>query len=260
MKLNEIVDIIYLEAQSIDSIFRNKPRYLMSLYAKEGMSKLNLTFGLNIIGMNFRVPSSCTVYKPQGYEAFVRAYIINCNGRTIEIDQNKKIPNELRHYITNCDGTLIGGCEGEFFDNCLDCNNETANNGDCHSTCNTCNGTGKVCPSDIEQMLLDLETYKDSWIKIHKDRFEFSSDLEDVAMVIEYISNQTANVEDCAIDIDDKYAEALQYYIKFKLLENGQNTLNQAQYFRRLFKSTRDNEIVKSNPLTKNDLLSILNM
>lgn len=261
MKLNEIVDIIYLESQSIDSLFRNKPRYLISLYAKEGMSKLNLTFGLNIIGMNFTVPSSCVVYKPQGFEAFVRAYIINCDGRTIEIDHNHKIPSELRHYITDCDGSLLGGCNEDFFDHCLDCNNSNnKSDSHCDNFCDTCNGTGRVANRYTNQLLRDLETYKDSWIKVHKDRFEFSSDLEDVAMVIEYISNQTVGVEDCAIEIDSQYAEALQYYIKYKLLEGGQNTLNQAQYFRKLFKATRDKELVNTNPLTKNDLMSILTM
>ena len=53
----EIIETIHLEAQSIDSIFRNKPRYLMSLYAKEGMKKMGLTFGLNLTSMNVRVPS-----------------------------------------------------------------------------------------------------------------------------------------------------------------------------------------------------------
>lgn len=259
--LFEIVDAIHLEAQGIDSIFRNKPRYLMAMYAKEGMKKLGLTFGLNIKGMNIRIPSSCVVYKPIDYEAFVRAYLINCDGRTIELNINSRIPSEIRHYLVDCDGSLIDGCNEELFDNCLECNEDGT--GCKNDQCVKCEGTGicsKYCPSEMEQLISDIEKYKNSWIKEHNDCFEFSSDLEDMAVIIEYIGNQTDGIDECAIQLDDKYAMILEYYIKYRLLEGGQDTLQQSQYFRRLFKNHRDAQMVKDNPLTKNDLLSILLM
>lgn len=257
--LSDIIETIHLEAQSIDSIFRNKPRYLYGLYGKEGLKKLGLTFGTNIIGMNVRIPSSCKVYKPQGFEAFLRAYLISCDGKTFELKTNNKIPNEVRHYLTNCDGSLIAGCE-ELYDKCIDCNSASGDINSVDNACNTCGGKGKYCPSDIEKLLADIETHKDSWISEKKDYFEFSSDLEDYAVVIEYISNQTAGAEECALNVDDKLELALEYYIKYRLLEGGQETMQQAQYYRRMYKNIKDAEVVKSNPLTQSDLISILRM
>ena len=256
MTLFDIVGKIYLESQIDDSIFRNKPRFLMNLYAKEGMKKLNLTFGIHIKGINATIPSSCRLYKPEGYETFIRAYLINCDGRTIEIVHNNRIPSEILTYLTECDGSLITGCDEENVStNCLECNNDGRG---CQSDdCDYCGGTG-YCLGEAQQMIADLEAHKDSWIKEQSDYFEFSSDLEDMAVVIEYISNQTAGIEECMIEVDDKVALALEYYIKFRLLESGEQTMNQAQYFRKMFKSTRDSEVVKSNPLTKTDILSTL--
>ena len=257
--LFDIVETLHLEAQSIDSLFRNKPRYLYNLYAKEGLKKIGLTFGLNVKGMNFNVPSSCTVYKPEGYEAFVRAYLINCDGKTIELNINNRVPEEIRHYLLNCDGSIITDCSGDLYDNCTVCN-ANGSGEFIDSCCTTCEGTGKYCPSEIEQLLNDIEAHKNSWIKEHKDRFEFSSDLEETAVVIEYISNQTAGVDECAIHLDEKYTDVLEYYIKYRLLEGGEQTLQQAQYFRKRYKELRDAQITKNNPITRNDILSILTM
>lgn len=254
--LFEIVETIHLESQNIDSLFRNKPRYEMNRHAKDGMKKIGLTFGLNVKGMNFKVPSSCDVYKPDGYEAFVRAYLINCDGKTIELNINNKVPSEIKHYLINCDGSIIDNCEDDLYDNCLVCNEN--GNGCSDAYCKNCEGTGVCCPNDFKQLFKDIETYKNSWIKEHSDRFEFSSDLEGVAVVIEYISNQTAGIEECAIKLDDKFSLMLEYYIKYRLLESGQETMQQSQYFRKRFKELRDAETVKSNPLSRNDILSIL--
>ena len=258
--LFDIVETLRLEAQTIDSLFRNKPRYLFNLYAKEGMKKIGLTFGLNVKGMNFYVPSSCDVYKPEGYEAFVRAYLINCDGKTIELNLNNKVPSEIKNFLVNCDGSLLTDCdETNLQTDCLVCNSDGS--GSCiDSCCTSCQGTGKCCPSEIEQLLADIEKYKNSWIKEHSDRFEFSADLEGMAVVIEYISNQTAGIEECAIHLDEKYTILLEYYIKYRLLESGQETLQQAQYFRKRYKELRDAETVKQNPISNNDILSILTM
>lgn len=42
--LHEIIEDIWMEAQDIDSIFRNKRRYMMVRYAKEGLRELEIKF------------------------------------------------------------------------------------------------------------------------------------------------------------------------------------------------------------------------
>lgn len=264
--LQDIIDIIDLESKSIDSLFRNKPRYMMGIYAREGMKALNLTVGTHILGMNFTVPGSCRVYKPEGYESFIRAYILNSDGNTIEIAVNKNVPEEVKRFLVNCDGTLLSGCDGgNITDNCLD--TQPRNNYDPCECADPCDVPEYECLSETQQMLLDIEYYKDEWIAERKDYFEFSEGLEGVAMVIEYVSNNTvgsasggnlSGVEDCAVDVDESLALALEYYIRYRLLETGQDTIQQAQYYRRQYKQLRDKEKNTGNALTKKDLLNIL--
>ena len=105
--LHDIIEDIHLEAQDGDSIFRNKKRYNMVRYAKEGLQELEMTFATHLRGMNVEIGTSCKVFKPEGYEAFVRAYILDCDGRTIEIKRNPNIPNDVLHYLTSCNQMVI---------------------------------------------------------------------------------------------------------------------------------------------------------
>ena len=141
-------------------------------------------------------------------------------------------------------------------DKCLDCNNGLSCD-DC--VCETCNGTGLCLSKESSNLIRSLELYKDSWIKVkdNLDYFEFSSDLEDVAVVIEYISDESFELSECLIKVDEDFESALEYYIKFKLLENGIETMSQAQYYWRKFKVLRDKITYKRNALSKLDLYSL---
>lgn len=257
--LQSVVDIISLESQTVGSLFFGKPRYLANRYAKIGMQQLNLTFGMHIKGMNINVPSSCRLYKPEGFERFIRAYILNCDGRTIEIDRNNKVPSELLSYLVDCDGTLLTDCNNEpLTQNCLSCNEDGSGCSD--HACTECKGTGECCVPEWEQMLNDIMKHKNSWVKDNADFIEFSSDLEDVAVVVEFVTNQTVGVEECAIQVPDSYAMALEYYVKYRLLEGDAKTLQTAQYFYQKYKNIKAVEKANRNPLTTNDLYKTLFM
>jgi len=257
--LQSVVDIISLESQTVGSLFFGKPRYMANRYAKIGMQNLNLTFGMHIKGMEVVVPSSCRLYKPEGFERFIRAYILNCDGRTIEIDRNNKIPSELLSYLVDCDGTLLTDCDNQpLTQDCISCNED---GGGCQDTsCTECKGTGKCCVPEVEQMVHDIMKHRNSWVKDNQDFIEFSSDLEDVAVVIEFVSNQTVGVEECLIQVPENYAMALEYFIKFKLLEGDAKTLQTSQYFYQKYKNLKKLEASNRNPLTTNDLYKTLFM
>ena len=257
--LQSVIETISLESQTVGSMFFGKPRYMIGRYAKLGMQKLNLTFGMHIKGMNVNVPSSCRIYKPEGFERFIRAYIINCDGRTIEIDRNNKVPSELLAYLADCDGTLLTDCDNTpLTQECLSCNADGSGCSD--HNCFECKGTGKCCVPEVEQMLHDIMKHKNSWVKDNEEFIEFSSDLEDVAVVIEFVTNQTVGVEECAIKVPESYSEALEYFIKYKLLEGDMKTLQTAQYFYQKFKNIKAVEKANRNPLTTNDLYKTLFM
>lgn len=252
--LFDIIESIHLQSKEIDSLFRNKPRYRIVQLAKEGMQKLNLTFATHVKGMNVQIPSSCRVYKPTGFEKFIRVYLINCDGKTIEIKRNSNVPSEIFNYLVSCDGTLLSDSDGNTLKSkCLSCNGSDSNTS--NSSCSTCNGTGYcTTDSELKHFLSDYVKYKDSWVKENSEFFEFSADLEDMSVIIEFLSNQTDGIEECAIQVDSKFEEALEYYIKFKLLEAGESTMNASQYFYKKFKAIRDKESIRENALTKTDL------
>ena len=100
--LFDVVERINLEKKGIDSVFRNKSRHMINLYAKEGLGRLGMSFALNIHGWTVSVPASCKLEKPSGYKEFIRASILDCDGRLIEITRNDKIPKETFAYLTNC--------------------------------------------------------------------------------------------------------------------------------------------------------------
>lgn len=259
--IQDVVEEIYIESQSIDSLFRNKERFLMYRYAKMGLNKLNLSFASNLKGLNVDIPFSCKVQKPEDYFQFVRAYLINCDGRTIEIDRNPNIPDKIYHYLLNCDGTFLSSCEDEdsLMDECLTCNPSAGK--ECDKNCSTCCGAGYYLPKQMRQLLDDLAKYKESWIKTDgQDFFEFSSDLEGMSVIIEYIGNQSGNLSECQIFIDEEMAEPLMYFIRWKLLENGQDTMTQAQYYKSMFKSSRTKVSTSRNALTESDVYSIMLM
>lgn len=258
--LHEVIEDIWLEAQDIDSIFRNKKRYMMIKYAKDGLKELQMTFATHIMGINARVPMSCRIYKPDGYEKFLRAYVLDCNGSKIEIKRNNDVPVEIYRYLLNCDGRIMSdGCGVELKDTCLECSAPIRVD-DCEC-CSSC-GSSNYLSNGAMEILKTMERYGDSWITTSDrlDYFEFSADLEDEAVVIEYLSNNTAGIDECKIVVEDELREALEYYIKFKLLENGLETMSQAQYYWRKFKIIRDKHQSKENALTKTDLYSVLMM
>ena len=255
--LNDIIEGIYLESKNIDSVFRNKNRYEIVRYAKRGLDQLNLSFATHLMGMNVRVPMSCRVSKPLGYKTFVRAYVLGCDGETIEISRNDKIPDEIYHYLINCDGSIItDSCGNMVRDKCMDCNEGLSHDG---CICTSCEGTALCLSKESSNLLRSLEMYKDSWIKAKDklDYFEFSSDLEDVAIVIEYISDESLELNECMIVVDEEFESALDYFIKFKLLEGGIETMSQSQYYWRKFKMLRDKLNYSRNALSKLDLYSL---
>jgi hypothetical protein len=257
--IQDVVEEIFLESQSIDSIFRNKERYLMYRYAKTGLNKLNLSFASNLKGLNVDIPFSCKVQKPDDYYQFVRAYLINCDGRTIEIDRNQNIPEKIYHYLLNCDGTLLETCNEDLLkDECMTCNPSKGNK--CDINCSTCCGEGYYLPPMMRQLLADLKKYKDSWVRVGEEFFEFSSDLEGMSVIIEYIGNQSGSLSECQIFIEEEMAEPLMYFIRWKLLENGQDTMGQSQYYKTMFKASRTKVSTSRNALSINDIYSIMLM
>ena len=113
---------------------------------------------------------------------------------------------------------------------------------------------------ETNQFLYDAEKYKNSWVRAKNDSefFTFSSDLEDVVVFIEYFSNQTKGVDECLIKVDDSLALALEYWIKYRLLQGGQDTTALSEQFYKKFKAEASSQTSKQNALNMNKLYEVL--
>lgn len=247
--LKDIVDEIYLETQDIDSIFRNKKRYNIVRYARQGLQELDMTFATHLKAISFEVPPSCRLYKPEGFEFFVRAYVLDCSGNTVEIKRNSSIPDEVYGFLVDCDGSILSDLEGFVYDEEIQCNEPFVLDSDIDD----------CLFGDKNPFLRTIYRYKDSWVKSKDklDYIEFSPDLEGVKVVVEYLGNSVFEQDECLVMVESNLKEVLDYYIKFKLLENGVETMGQAQYYRQQFKIKRDKELSKVNALSLNDLYHV---
>lgn len=253
--LKDIIDEIEIEGTTSDSVFRNKTRFMLTKYARVGLKKLNLTFSTGVRGMNAAIPLSCTIYKTDDFMRFVRAYLINCDGKTIEISRNKDIPESILNYMLDCDGTLLRDCDDTaIYSDCIECNESDSSRNECAVCC----GTGKYMSTEMAALLNEIDRYKDSWVKEHKDRFEFSSDLEGMNVVIEYLTNKIDTADECELHVPDEYTEALESFIKWKILEGGQDTMNLSMYYKQQFKTERNKVLDEQGSLSKRDIYAIM--
>ena len=257
--LKDIIDEIMIEASTSTSIFRNAEKFMVDKYAKEGIKKLNLTFARSIKGMNVNVPISCKVGLAPDYLQFIRAYVINCDGRTIELKRNNNIPESIFHFLTDCDGTILLECDTTpLTDDCLVCNdvNYTGRIQDCTLCC----GTGRSIPSALEEFLNEVNAFRNSWVAVHENSIEFSSDLEGMAVVIEYMSNSVNELSQCKINVPEELGECLEYYIKYKVLEGDQNMMNVSDRYKREYKRMRDKVQTDTNGFNEIDLKALFLM
>ena len=246
--LKDIIDELYIDSLQDNSEFRNSQRYMMVKYAHEVLKKLHLTFWKNTIGWSLRVPEKLFVSKPDDFEMFIRAYLLDCNGKTMEISINPKVPDEIRNYLIDCDGTILSDdCQKDIYTKCLECDTETVNE------CDSCCGTGKVKDAYLDKLYGDAVRFKDSYVKEKENGFEFSHDLEGMAVMIEYIGNGLSKTDVCNIKIDPTYEEPIEYYIKFKLLESTE-LFQKSQYYKSEYLKKKRLITIQDNALTLSDL------
>lgn len=257
--LKDITEEIIIEGTNPTSIFRHAEKFMVDKYAKEGLKKLNLTFARSVKGMNITVPISCRVGKPSDFMQFIRAYVINCDGRMIEISRSKNVPEKIFHFLLDCDGSVLEDCDGSLTDDCLLCNDTESDKDPCEAEC-FCTCTPNRIPRGLKQLIADIEQYQGAWIAEHENGFEFSGDLEGVKVVIEYMSNDVNEIDQCNIKVPEELGECLEYYIKYKVLEGDMNLMNQSQYFRKEFKRMRDLAFQSSSNVTEMDLKKLFLM
>ena len=253
--VKDIVEEIILESKTSGSIFRNISPPFAYKYAKEALKKMNAYNMLYADVMNVKIPFACKVMKTPDFLHVIKVDLINTGGRTIEVRRSTSVPNEVTKYLLQCDGNLlIGEDNNALTDSCLTTNDETFK-------C-ICNYEPEQCTCkehyyqdcETQQILYDLDKYQNSWFADKKNYVQFSADLEGMSVNIWYLKNDIMSVEECDLYVPENMTEALEYYVKYKLLEGNPDTIQVSQYYNREYRRLRDVALQQNNPVLKKDL------
>lgn len=257
--IKDIVEEIVLESKHSDSIFKNISVPFAYKYAKEGLKKMNLSNMLYVDVMNVEIPFACKVFKAPDFLHTIKVDILHCSGKTVEVRRNNSVPNEVKQFLVQCNGQLITGNDGfSLTSETLSCSEDTfkCTCGHPEESCK-CNKIQYYQDCETRELLYQLKKYENSWFADKKDYVQFSADLEAESVNIWYMKNEIMSVEECQLYVPENLTEALEYYIKYKLLEGGVDTIQTAQYYKREYKKLRSIAIQQNNPVLTRDLKNI---
>lgn len=235
LTLKDIIDDIIIISNDQDSLFKDVSRYALSLIARNGLRDLNYAVKHSVRAVQFNVPSSLMMPVPEDYMNWVKVSLTDGCGNLTEIDFNSNVPAFVVAYLQNCGGEVMFDCSGDVFDMAseLKCR---------HGYCVKDNN----CP-ECRCYKCDCVDHKKGWFTVHEGFFQFSSELEDQEVFIEYASNGIEKLDDCSLRIKDGYKEALTNYIKWQYLLNKRNTQSSSTVFYELY-------ILERNKLKKRGL------
>ena len=253
--LENIIDNIMLTAGH-DSYFKNVERYQLSIYAKQGLKKLNLDVGGNVTTMAVELQPTRIIPYPRYMLNWHRVSVLNECGKLEELNVNNTpdtvhylqdnngvflydnratitetqvIPPDIEHYLYDNNGNILYDNDGNILtDNDFD---ETI--GGTVETTTVLDEGGDVLTSDESIEIgkcIKLECVKsekkESWVKDKGNHFVFSDDLVGKIIVIEYTISSLTSVKDCDIKISNALELVLDNYIRYNALRDMRNVPN----------------------------------
>ena len=225
VSLQNIIDNIELTADD-DSYFKKIKHHRAVIFGKQGLKKLNVDLNSEDKLISFQLSPSLIFPYPRFMNDWSRISVItNCDTLHVLNINNTPI---VQDYLQDNEWELLYDDQGSV----LQGHDRAIDYGECETE-NKCSCI-KVSPCEENKGMFD-----DSWVRDVKsgNYFEFSPDLEDKEIVIEY---QTAGLEKmnaCDIKIPNSLELTLEYYIKWKLLEGKRNTpRSEVLYFMDMYK------------------------
>lgn len=209
VSLANIIDNIMILAED-DSYFKTTPKHVFEIYGKLAIKEMNIDILSKKKAISITVPPYLTFPFPRFMTDWYRISVINeCDRLTVLNVSNQ--PTTL-DYLQDNEAELLYDCEG----NILEGDSFNKEVGDCRI---------QIDCIDICSPCHDAGNYANSYVKENLDGgyFEFSPDLEDKEVVIEFI---TAGLEDslaCNIKVHHNMERAVEYYMKYNSLQGKRN-------------------------------------
>jgi len=204
--LENVIDNIMLTAGH-DSYFKNVERHQLSIYAKQGLKRLDLDIG-NKKTMAVELNPTKVIPYPNYMLDWHRVSVLT----DCETLQELKVNNtpSTSHYLQDHNGDLLYDHNG----NVLESHDQDIDHAICiKRECET--------PSPCQ-----TGNYSESWVKDKGNHFVFSDDLVGKVIVIEYTISSLTSIKDCDIKISNKLELALDNWIRYNALRDMRNVPN----------------------------------
>jgi len=246
VSLKNIIDNISLLAED-DSYFKNTPEYILETYGKMAIKEFNVDVLSKKKAISITVPPNLTFPFPRFMTDWFRISVLNeCNSLTpLRVNNNPTIED----YLQDNEAELLYDCDG----NILQGDSFNAEVGHCRVQID--------CPL-IPNSCADSANYSESFVKenLEGGYFEFSPDLDDKIVVIEFVTAGLDEVKACDIKVHHNMERAVEFYIKYYSLQGKRNVpLNEVlfhekekkKYFKRAMR-------LLGSKITKEEILEII--
>tara|TARA_R110000824_G_scaffold6935_13_gene31839 strand:+ start:613 stop:1443 length:831 start_codon:yes stop_codon:yes gene_type:complete len=244
--LKNIIDNISLLSED-DSYFKNTSKYVLETYGKLAIKEFNVDILSKNKAVSFTVPPNLTFPFLRFMTDWYRVSVINeCGTLTVlNINNNPTIHD----YLQDNEAELLYDCDG----NILEANSFNAEIGHCRL---------EVECEDRQTPCSDSYKYEDSFVKenLEGSYFEFSADLEDKEVVIEFVTAGLEESKACDIRVHHNMERAVEFYIKYYALQGQRNIpMNTVEFHRREKKKYfKRAERLLGQRITTNEIVEIV--
>ena len=238
--LKSIIDNIRITADD-DSYFKHIKNFRASIFGKLAIKKFNVDVKSEDKAISIQLPPTLIFPFPRYMTNWYRVGVINSCGKltVLNINNNPTTHDYLQDHewelLYDDEGNVLRGAD---FDaqkgDCCCCLTV-----DCVETCNCSNCSDCSCESCTN---CQNTQFKNSWVKENKEGsyFEFSDDLSDEIIVIEFQTAGLDSLEDCDIKVHHNLEDTVTRFIQWNLIM-GKRNVPQAQvdYYEDLLKKAR---------------------
>jgi len=209
ISLKNILDNIQLMSGD-DSYFKNIPNYTLEILGKMAIKEFNVDILSKKKAISITVPPNLTFPFPRFMTDWFRISVINECGTLTPLSVNNN--PTIIDYLQDNEAELLYDHNGEI----LEGNSFNAEIGHCRIAVE-CDSSVTACS--------DSNKYKNSFVKEDLDAnyFEFSPDLEDKEVVIEFVTAGLEQTKACDIKIHHNMERAVEFYIKYYALQGQRN-------------------------------------
>ena len=241
--LQNIIDNLILTADD-DSYFKHASPTKCSIHGKRGIKRLKTDIVSESRAIRIQLKPTLIFPFPRFMTDWVRVSVINeCNQlQPLNINESPTIHDYLQdnnwELLYDADGRVLRGHDLDYQTGvcCLPIVCED-------------NPNIKTCPDN---------TFKDSWVKANKagGYFEFSPELEDKLIVIEFMSNGLDDLDDCDILVHNDLEMTLTRWIEWQLIMSKKNVAqSKIDYYHTLYKKEKTRSNALSLKLTLEEIV-----